>query len=582
MLISIEHRELLPNKKIRGSNIMSKYQKMFKIALATALSTSVLVAALPNATQAEEVIVPTFSDVKNTPTNHLYAPVMDLASRQIITGYEDGTFKPYQSINRKQAAKIMALALDLDLDPKKVKDPGFTDINKDHPYYVHIAALVEAGIIKGYNDNTFGPNNTLTRAQMAKMITLGFDFDQVTLAENPFTDISKDKEVAGFVQTLYANEITTGTTATTFSPYSNVTRGQMASFIFRSEKEVGNIVAEDLGQLTKTTFTAGADLTEGQNASDVASLTVEWFDQAGAELGKGTLNKKFAADFPTATQISMPFDANFNYVTDGYWTVAGNFIGEPTKVKFTVTFKNGDVETAENTRELSGNIVAQDFGLVSGDKYSAGAVLTEYKTVSDIDTLKVKWFDLAGNVIGEGTMTEKFAKDYPTATDISMPFDANFAYIGDGYWTATGNFKGEPAKVEFSVKYKNGKEATVENTRTVSGDIKAQDFSNTSETSYSAGAALTENKTVSDIETLTAEWFDKDGKALAKGTMTEKFATDYPTATQISMPFDPAFDYVTDGFWKTEGDFTGEPTKVTFSVKYKNGKEATVDNNLVK
>lgn len=561
---------------------MSKYQKMFKAALATALSTSVLVAASPNATQAEEVKVPTFSDVKNTSTNHLYQPVTDLASRGIITGYEDGTFKPYQSINRMHAAKIMALALDLNLDIDKVKDPGFTDINKDHPYYVHIAALVEAGVIKGYKDNTFGPNNTLTRAQMSKMVTLGFDFDQVTLAENPFTDISKDKEVAGFVQTLYSNEITTGTTATTFSPYANVTRGQMASFIFRSEKEIGNIAAEDFGQLTKTTFTAGAGLTEGQNVSDVASLTVEWFDQAGTVLGKGTMNEKFAKDFPTATQISMPFDANFNYVTDGYWTVVGNFTGEPTKVKFTVTFKNGDVEAAENTRVLSGNIIAQDFGLVSGDKYTAGAALTEYKTVSDIDTLKVKWFDLAGKVIGEGTMTDKFAKDYPAATQISMPFDANFAYIGDGYWNAVGKFTGEPAKVEFSVKYKNGKEVTVENTRTVSGNIEAQDFSKTTETSYSAGAALTENKTVSDIETLTAEWFDKDGKALAKGTMTDKFVTDYPTATQISMPFDSAFNYVTDGFWTTEGKFTGEPTKVTFSVKYKNGKEATLDNNLVK
>lgn len=294
------------------------------------------------------------------------------------------------------------------------------------------------------------------------------------------------------------------------------------------------------------------------------------------------MNEKFAKDFPTATQLSMPFDANFNYVTDGYWTVAGNFTGEPTKVKITVTFKNGDVETAENIRLLSGNIVAQDFGLVSGDKYTAGAALTEYKTVNDIDTLKVKWFDLAGDVIGEGTMTDKFAKDYPAATQISMPFDANFAYIGDGYWTAVGKFTGEPAKVEFSVKYKNGKEVTVENTRTVSGNIEAQDFSKTTDTSYSAGAALTENKTVSDIEALTAEWFDKDGKALGKGTMTEKFVTDYPKATQISMPFDSAFNYVTDGFWSTEGKFTGEPTKVTFSVKYKNGKEATVDNNLVK
>ena len=557
---------------------MSKYSKIAKVALATAVATGAFVSATPFNTLADEVKAPSFTDVKNN--QDFFEAVTSLTSREIITGYTDNTFKPFQSISREHAAKIMALALDLDLE--NVKDPGFTDVPKDHPYYNHIAALVEAGVIKGYSDNTFGPKGTLTRSQMAKMITLGFDFDQTKMTDLPFTDVKEGLEFADYVQTLYTNDITKGTSATTFSPYAKVTRGQLASFIFRSEQEVGNIVAEDFGQLTKTTFTAGAGLTEGQTASDVASLTVEWSDKDGKVIGKGSLTEKFAKDFPTATQISMPFDANFNYVTDGYWTVAGTFTGEPVKVKFTVTFNNGDVETAESIKELPGNLEVQDFGQVSGNVYSAGAALTEFKTVSDIDSLTVKYFDLSGKVLGEGKMLEKFAKDYPTATQISMPFDSTFNYLADGYWEIKGTFTGEPAKVQFAVKYKNGKEVTVENTRTVSGNIIAQDFGKTSETAYSAGLGLTENKTLSDVDSLTAVWYDKDGKELGKGTMTDKFVTDYPSINEVSMPFDPAFDYKTDGYWATEGTFTGVPEKVTFTVKFNNGKEVSVDNTLTK
>ena len=126
--------------------------------------------------------------------------------------------------------------------------------------------------------------------------------------------------------------------------------------------------------------------------------------------------------------------------------------------------------------------------------------------------------------------------------------------------------------MKFNVTFKNGKEVSVENTRIASGAIFVQDFGLVSEGMYSVGAGLAEGKTISDIDTLTAEWLDNEGTLLGKGTLTGKLAEDFPEATQLSMPFSSTFDYVEDGYWVAEGDFTGEPTKVKFTVTFTNGK----------
>ncbi|WP_432363787.1 S-layer homology domain-containing protein [Sporosarcina sp. UB5] len=246
------------------------YQKLFRATLATTVATGALVAAVPAYTNAAEV---SFSDVKET--HHFYESVMSLTARGVINGYEDGTYRPGENISRAHAAKIMALALNLDTE--NVKDPGFKDVKKDYPYYGHIAALVEAGIIKGYEDGTFRPNGNLTRAHIAQMLVLGFEFEEETLSNLPFTDVNDKQWFANHIQTLYSNEITTGTSTTTFSPNAFVTRGQVASFIYRSElaqtKGVEVIgFADDKLELADGTYSVHADLQDIFNEANLPAL----------------------------------------------------------------------------------------------------------------------------------------------------------------------------------------------------------------------------------------------------------------------------------------------------------------------
>ncbi|RKJ11728.1 S-layer homology domain-containing protein, partial [Butyricicoccus sp. 1XD8-22] len=164
-----------------------------------------------------------FTDL--TPEKSHYDTVMNLFERGLISGYEDKTFKPNEAIKRGHAALIISNILGLDTE--NVTDPGFTDVPKTHPYYGAIAALANKGIINGFPDHTYGVNQTLTRGQMAVIISNAFELEGDVNAL-PFTDIAKSPYKAQ-IAALYTNKVTVGKTATTFDAISPVTRGQLAT-----------------------------------------------------------------------------------------------------------------------------------------------------------------------------------------------------------------------------------------------------------------------------------------------------------------------------------------------------------------
>ncbi|OCS92387.1 S-layer homology domain-containing protein [Caryophanon latum] len=210
------------------------------IATATAAALTASVVAVPT-TEAAQV----FPDV---PTTHgHFETINELAERNIVQGFPDGTFKPGQAVTRGQAAKMIAGILGL--DTVNVENPNFTDIKTSFQYYGAIAALVDEGIIDGYEDGTYRPDATLTRGHMAKILTRAFKLEQ---DENvaPFTDIALS-EYRNDIEALYDHGVTVGTTATTYSPRENVTRAQLASFIIRAEDAVEFELVEVTGTITK-------------------------------------------------------------------------------------------------------------------------------------------------------------------------------------------------------------------------------------------------------------------------------------------------------------------------------------------
>ncbi|WP_338652175.1 S-layer homology domain-containing protein [Lysinibacillus sp. Y5S-8] len=197
--------------------------KYLKAITAMALTASAVVVA-PIASEASS-----FKDVQRT--HPFYDEVKNLNDRGIINGFQDGTFKPEQNITRGQAAKIIAGVLGL--NTSNVSNPNFKDIPTNHVYFGAIAALKQKGIINGYEDGTFRQDEFIQRNHVAKIVANAFNLKASNTNSLPFTDVRADYKEA--IAALYENNVTTGKTATLFDGSSNVTRGQLAAFITRSE-----------------------------------------------------------------------------------------------------------------------------------------------------------------------------------------------------------------------------------------------------------------------------------------------------------------------------------------------------------
>src|SRR5690554_385230 len=95
--------------------------------------------------------------------------IRSLVQLEILNGYPDGTFRPDQSITRAELAKILAVTYELESPKESTKQSQFSD-TEDHWAKEYIAALSENKIISGYPDGTFQPERPITRAEMVTML----------------------------------------------------------------------------------------------------------------------------------------------------------------------------------------------------------------------------------------------------------------------------------------------------------------------------------------------------------------------------------------------------------------------------
>ena len=121
----------------------------------------------------------------------------------------------------------------------------FSDVDTSHPDYLAIEDLADRGIINGYPDGTFRPNNPVTRQQFAKMIVRTLDYAVAESNVCLFVDVLKSTPGAYVdpTDTFYPDHyvavcafygITQGKTPTTFAPYDNITRQQLITMLVRA------------------------------------------------------------------------------------------------------------------------------------------------------------------------------------------------------------------------------------------------------------------------------------------------------------------------------------------------------------
>ena len=185
-----------------------------------------------NATFMEDnTILNYFVDV---PTNaYYYDAVLWAVEKGITQGTDNSHFNPSGICTRAQAVTFLWRAAGSPA-PKSTTMP-FTDVPVGSYYYDAVLWAVENGITKGTTDTTFSPNMNCSRAQI---VTFLWRSEQSPAAGtvNPFTDVKSDAYYADAVLWAVKEDVTKGTTDTTFSPDVNCTRAQIVTFIYRCMK----------------------------------------------------------------------------------------------------------------------------------------------------------------------------------------------------------------------------------------------------------------------------------------------------------------------------------------------------------
>ncbi|MDO4750108.1 MAG: S-layer homology domain-containing protein [Eubacteriales bacterium] len=125
-----------------------------------------------------------------------------------------------------------------DVNKVAITAPGttFADISA-HKNQPAIEALASRGIITGYNETSFGPNDTMTRAQFATIVVRGLGLPLMTT--NNFSDVKAGSWYASYVGAAYTYGIVNGRTANTFDPEGTITRQEAAAMVARAAKLCG-------------------------------------------------------------------------------------------------------------------------------------------------------------------------------------------------------------------------------------------------------------------------------------------------------------------------------------------------------
>jgi fibronectin type 3 domain-containing protein len=168
-----------------------------------------------------------FSDV---PESHwAYPYIIRLAQEGIINGYPDGTFKPEKSITRAEFAKIVLLAVGY--TPTTIYKGYFPDVGYNHWAWSYIEKAKELGIIKGYPDGLFRPNEKISRAEITKMAVSAAGYSISTFGF-PFPDVPWSHWAYNYVMTARNQKIISGYPDGTFRPEGAATRAEAAKVIY--------------------------------------------------------------------------------------------------------------------------------------------------------------------------------------------------------------------------------------------------------------------------------------------------------------------------------------------------------------
>jgi len=155
--------------------------------------------------------------------------IESLVERGIVQGYGDYTFRPNGPMMRSEAVAMIVRAFEL----QQQGPVSYPDVPIRHWAYQEIVKATSSGIIRGYTDGTFRPNDYMTRVEMAQMLGNALKLQPLD-ADPGFHDIAPGYWAAGMLAALKQDGTLTGYPDGTFRPNETATRAEFASLLYKS------------------------------------------------------------------------------------------------------------------------------------------------------------------------------------------------------------------------------------------------------------------------------------------------------------------------------------------------------------
>lgn len=248
-----------------------------------------------------------FPDV---PTDYIYASdIVVLAEQGILTGNADGNFYPNRIVNRAELLKILYKAAGKESLSPSVK--CFTDMDVLAWYAPYVCDAKRFGYISGYNDGSFKPSQSVNRAEALKMLFTVLDLPLVatTTGIPELLDVDANSWYMPYVRSAYAATLLPlyGQAGPGFGPQKFVTRGEMAAYVYYSLYVVKNksstpSVSSSIS--SSTSSSVGSSASTRASTFNPAPLDIQW-----QQTGTFTNNKPITYSFTVDKSLAIKAQA---------------------------------------------------------------------------------------------------------------------------------------------------------------------------------------------------------------------------------------------------------------------------------
>lgn len=179
----------------------------------------------------DEPVENVFKDIETS--DYYYKPILWAAGTGVTTGTSDTTFSPKDNCTRGQIVTFLWRS-EGKPEPTSTVNP-FKDVKQKDYYYKAVLWAVENGITNGMTENTFAPNSVCTRGQTVTFLHRSQGSPESEADISKFRDVKKSEYYASAVAWAVGNNVTNGTSDSTFEPNAKCSRGQIVTFLSRSQ-----------------------------------------------------------------------------------------------------------------------------------------------------------------------------------------------------------------------------------------------------------------------------------------------------------------------------------------------------------